>query len=317
MNILDFLNGHNYGVFNRPTARLIGLHTTIILSEIIDKYEYYKKGGLLVHLKDKEGEWFYMTAESIEERTTLTEKEQRPCINKLISLGFIKKEISGIPAKRYFQLDINKIVEFFQPQINSTSLDKRPDWFGQKAKPSLDKRPAIDTNKNHYIEPEEKESAPPPQTPSPSAHEVTLLLFEAIKKTKPDLKQPNLERWEAEMDRMLRIDKRNLETVKRLIEWLPSCSFWSLNILSAEKFREQFDKIELKMNQNASKGPLNDLQLISRLETRKDLIERKIIVLGADYVEFPNIRDAYFKAGEPGFKEKVLNSLRKAGIPVT
>ena len=156
----------------------------------------------------------------------------------------------------------------------------------------------------------------PSASPPPQAVEISQKLLEAVKKTKPDIKEPNLGKWAREADLMLRIDKRNLETVKQIIEWLPSSPFWSTNILSAEKLRLQFDKLELEMRKEPPKTASDDLQLVKKLEARVDLVSRGIIVTGADYVEFPKIRDAFFKVGEPGFREKVVNSLRKAGVPV-
>lgn len=61
---------------------------------------------------------------------------------------------------------------------------------------------------------------------------------------------------------------------------------------------------------------LNDLGLIETLKTRKHLIQSGKVILGHNYAEFPQIRDAYFKIGDPGFRDKVLNTLRKMGESV-
>jgi hypothetical protein len=173
MSLFNILNSNNYGTYNRHVARKIGLHATVLLSEVLDKYEHFQINKTTVALPDEEGVWFYLTAETIEERTTLSEKEQRPCIEKLIKFGFIKKKVSGLPAKRYFQVNEQRLIEFILNEINFTSLDKRPDWIGQKGKTGLDKRPNSPIYKNPNNEPKEdketeaKAPEPPPSTSSP------------------------------------------------------------------------------------------------------------------------------------------------------
>jgi hypothetical protein len=174
MSLFNILNSNNYGTYNRHVARKIGLHSTVLLSEILDKYEYFQINKKTISLPDEEGVWFYLTAETIEERTTLSEKEQRPCIEKLIKLGFIRKKVSGLPAKRYFQVNEQRLVEFILNEINFTSLDKRPDLNGQKGETGLDKRPNSPIYKNPIEEPKEdiyrEAKAPePPISPSPSS----------------------------------------------------------------------------------------------------------------------------------------------------
>ena len=254
----------------------------------------------------------YPSNEWLANKLDLHPRKVQEILESLQKNNYIRREIiscANNPFKKYRIIHTNTNFKLCLRDAENGALEKAEN--GTTAMPKtaciIDKKELID---------KKEEPRPSVSPPSPPAREITSLLVEAVKKTKPDLKEPNLGKWETEMDRMLRIDKRNVETVKKLIEWLPSCSFWSLNILSADKFREQFDKLELKMNQDASKSPSLDLQLLKKLETRKDLIEREIIVLGPNYVEFPKVRDAHFRVGEPSFKEKVLNSLRKCGVPI-
>lgn len=80
------------------------------------------------------------------------------------------------------------------------------------------------------------------------AAELSSSLFQSIKKIKPDALLKT-DMWETHLERMLRIDKRDFDIAKKIITWLPTSSFWSKNILSAEKFRTQFDKLELAMKE--------------------------------------------------------------------
>jgi hypothetical protein len=122
---------------------------------------------------------------------------------------------------------------------------------------------------NDLLVNKEKKEEGPAACSQPEAGNVSLLLLEAIKKTKPDIKEPTFHSMHQEMARMLTIDKRNIETVRKLIAWLPTSDFWSRNILSADKFRKQFDRLELEMNKQPMpvKAPSDDLQLIKSLKS--------------------------------------------------
>lgn len=73
------------------------------------------------------------------------------------------------------------------------------------------------------------------------------LLLGLIKNRKSDFKNPDLQKWAVHIDRMIRIDKREPERIRAVIEWCQGDDFWMNNILSSEKLRLQFDKLELKM----------------------------------------------------------------------
>jgi len=110
MNLFKLLNGNNYLTFNREMAREIGINASIFLSELLDKFEYFQKQGVL-----KEDGWFYLTIESAEERTTLGRDAQDGAIKKLKDLGFIQTKQIGMPAKRHFKIIKEKITEWVYP----------------------------------------------------------------------------------------------------------------------------------------------------------------------------------------------------------
>jgi hypothetical protein len=87
------------------------------------------------------------------------------------------------------------------------------------------------------------------------------LLFSEIQKRKPDFKKPNLSKWAVHIDRMIRLDNRKPEKIREVILWCQQDSGnggdwkgWQDNILSAEKLRKQFDKLELAMNRKGYDG---------------------------------------------------------------
>lgn len=74
-------------------------------------------------------------------------------------------------------------------------------------------------------------------------YRLSKLLLEKILAFNDRLKIPDLQKWSAEVDKMLRIDKRTLDEIETLILWVSQDSFWKGNILSTAKLREKFDQL--------------------------------------------------------------------------
>ena len=86
-------------------------------------------------------------------------------------------------------------------------------------------------------------------------------LFTCILRNNPTAKKPNLQKWAAVIDRMIRLDKRDPDDIGYMIDWCQADEFWRSNILSAAKLREQWDQLYLKSK--------DDLEEASR-ERRRD-----------------------------------------------
>jgi len=74
-----------------------------------------------------------------------------------------------------------------------------------------------------------------------------------------------LKSWCDEIDRMIRIDKREPQEIAEIIDWAQSNDFWRANILSAKKLRAQFDRLTLQKQRGeknrqrpATKNPSED-----------------------------------------------------------
>lgn len=79
---------------------------------------------------------------------------------------------------------------------------------------------------------------------------VSLFLFNHIKKNNPNAKEPNLQSWARDADLLLRVDKRDIEEVKKVIAWTQKDEFEMANILSISKLRKRYDQLILKMNKS-------------------------------------------------------------------
>lgn len=104
MSILQLLRSDGHITINKFLARTIGLHETIILAEIINWFLFYESTGEL-----DEDNMFFFTVEKMEENTTLSKHQQSNALKKLKELGFIDYRQKGLPAKRYFTINVKAI----------------------------------------------------------------------------------------------------------------------------------------------------------------------------------------------------------------
>lgn len=81
---------------------------------------------------------------------------------------------------------------------------------------------------------------------SADADSLTDFFLKKIQERKPDFKPKNLHKWKVEMDRLLRIDKKDPQKVRELIEWVSNDLFWRDNVLSPDTLRRQYEKLEIK-----------------------------------------------------------------------
>jgi len=80
-------------------------------------------------------------------------------------------------------------------------------------------------------------------------------LFELIRKNNPKAKEPNFQTWSKQFDLMIRVDKREVQEIKNLINWSQNDSFWYKNILSPQKLRKQYDQLIVKMYDDKTVKP--------------------------------------------------------------
>lgn len=98
----------------------------------------------------------------------------------------------------------------------------------------------------------------------PDSHQILLseLLLSKILLHLPSYKQPNIQKWAAQMDAIIRIDGRDPPEVKAVIEFAQADQFWKTNILSVEKLRKQYDQLNAKRlaQRKAVKSDANDFK---------------------------------------------------------
>ena len=107
MSIISLIASNNYIVVNKEVLQKLGVYPAIMLGELAGEYNYFSKTGELV-----DG-MFYSTIENIQNNTTLSRHQQTEAISKLKELEILEVVVKGIPAKRFFKLNENKLIEMF------------------------------------------------------------------------------------------------------------------------------------------------------------------------------------------------------------
>lgn len=99
----------------------------------------------------------------------------------------------------------------------------------------------------------------------PASLRVARLLADEILKNNPKHRELSLEkregtvaRWAVDIEKLLRVDRQDYETVGRVIVFCQGHSFWRKNILSARTLREKWDRlvVEMETSPNAKKAEI-------------------------------------------------------------
>lgn len=316
-SMLSFLNNAHYQVYYTPLAKALGsINAAILLSELIQRYEYHKNRNELQTI-NQECEWFYHTSASIEERLALTRREQDTAIKILKEFGILETKLHGIPAKRFFKIFPNKIHELLYPSKNVSSLYK-------SAKLELLNPPDKALQKSQtapYIEEPNKD---PNEKDIPNLSvRLSLFFLDKLKTINPKLKSVSSSKWAKDFELMIEKDGHTEEEIRKVIEYListkskPSANgfCWANVVLSSQSLRNNFAKLWAEMSwiKNIS-GDQNLDEEMSK-EIYKKFSQRNDICLGYNYIEFINgMTVAHIQFGDKNFKELVLNELKKRNL---
>lgn len=91
--------------------------------------------------------------------------------------------------------------------------------------------------------------------------ELSRALRDTIKQNLPTFKEPNLNSWAVEVNKMRRLDGRTPEQIKFIIAWCQKDPFWQGNILSAGKLRKQFDTLVAQVKRGTLKQQSKALKI--------------------------------------------------------
>lgn len=256
MSVLKLISSKNFISVNKYLIKTLGLNEAIIL-------------GLFASIDDYNGkEWFYCTYDKIEEETGLTKYLASNAIQSLLLLGIIDDHRQGVPCRRFFRLNEERIFD---------SLKLSEFTTGSEASSRLEVE-SVDRNnntynntdtiiQNEYIIDDDFINQEKGINKSTSINIFNNESFEILivnafvlklKELYPNFKEPNINAWAKEIDKMVRIDKRSEQDIKDVLNFATNDSFWQSNILSTAKLRKHFDRLYIQMSQKTSNRKVAD-----------------------------------------------------------
>ena len=142
--IKKMLNDDGFISCNKKLAWRIGMRATILYSELLSRFIYFKNKGKLT----RDG-FFFNTIPDLQKATTLTGKQQRKEMKQLKKLGLVEQNNRGMPKIRYFKIipDMGLIEKLLSESQYCSLLSKvglsESDIFEHTELPKMP------TNKNH------------------------------------------------------------------------------------------------------------------------------------------------------------------------
>ncbi|MDK2899636.1 MAG: hypothetical protein PWQ45_138 [Thermosipho sp. (in: thermotogales)] len=97
--VKSLLMSSNYWIVNKLIVTEFGIEAAFLLSVFVEAEELF------------DGEWFYQTAEQLKKITGLTKYKQTEAIKTLTDKGIIIQRNMGMPRKRYFKINYDKLLE--------------------------------------------------------------------------------------------------------------------------------------------------------------------------------------------------------------
>lgn len=84
---------------------------------------------------------------------------------------------------------------------------------------------------------------------------VSKYILKKITEVNPGFKTPNLQSWCKDVDLILRLDGRDKDELREVIDWTYKDDFWRNVILSPAKLRKQYDQLNTKRLAQAKASP--------------------------------------------------------------
>jgi len=133
MDPLVYISSADYATYSRQVARILGVHSAALISELISHFLYCRNNYKLVSDPDYGDGLFYQTTKQLVDRTCLTRREIDTALQHLCELKVLEYFVFGLPPKRFFRLFPDKLIELLscnKPQHSESGdplrLHRRP-----------------------------------------------------------------------------------------------------------------------------------------------------------------------------------------------
>lgn len=120
IDIISLLSTDGYIMCNKTLIRMFGADCAILIGELCAEYNYYNSIGEL-NYDDELGYMFYSTHDSIESNTGINAHFQRKAFKTLCDAGLLKIVKKGMPAKNYFWINSEALIQLFTKSTTSRS----------------------------------------------------------------------------------------------------------------------------------------------------------------------------------------------------
>jgi len=112
--LYHILSSDAHWIVNKKLAKKIGVMETILLADLITKQEYFRNNNMLT-----EDGFFFNLQDKLQQQLEIGEYKLRLLLTNLQKNGFIEIKKQGIPAKNYYKINEDKILDILQVLRNS------------------------------------------------------------------------------------------------------------------------------------------------------------------------------------------------------
>lgn len=89
---------------------------------------------------------------------------------------------------------------------------------------------------------------------SNTAHQMATWLWQQVQARYPYVKEPSLEQWADDIDKLMRCDKQPYENVKVALVFSQQDDFWRQQVRSGANLRKHYEKLLVKAQERQIKG---------------------------------------------------------------
>lgn len=152
MKLISILSGKGFIMYNKELAHKVSVNGAIVFGQLCSSYESFDNKNMLTVRDGKE--YFFLTADVLEEETALTYKQQLKATKELEDAGYIETKVMGVPSKKYFYITKKIEQELFEESSRSAkredlTISTNSDIEPQTNDSSYDKREYLGVTKEH------------------------------------------------------------------------------------------------------------------------------------------------------------------------
>ena len=249
-NSLDKLQLGVTLAFKKGIAKKCGVNAAIVFNHILYWLDYNSPNPA----SHREGKiWMYETQEAMAEFFGfLSEKEVRNAIKILVDEGLLLKahfHDDGWTKTNWYTVYDQELID--KSPVKKVS-SKRPQGLIDTAPPGSSILPAGAHDHIREDKQEEKHT-----NTSAEARSLALYLFQRLKNRSPGFKEPNIDRWAKEMDKLLQLDHREEGEIIQLIDFSEKHKFYKQAILSPSAIRKHYDAMVIAKDAMSEQDQIN------------------------------------------------------------